>query len=181
MLDVSKGNDPWGDEPGEYGESPFGSFRKAMRLMGAAILRGHEVVPCDNTLEWAAWCETANRHVGDTKVTRGVRVSTVFLGLDHSHGRGKPKWFETMTFRDRTGDTDMVRRYTTWEEAEAGHARTVERERRGLWAYVVGYSGKLERQRITMDGMPDDGVMYRNRRRVPFQRATLLRHFPELA
>jgi len=47
-------------------------------------------------------------------------VSTVFLGLDHQFGAGEPVLFETMVFGgEYDGEQD---KYSTWEEAEAGHA-----------------------------------------------------------
>lgn len=50
-----------------------------------AILKGHEVVEVD-LMTWAKWYEKAeendSRRVAETAV-RGVRISTVFLGLDH--------------------------------------------------------------------------------------------------
>lgn len=47
--------------------------------------------------KWSEWFETANLHVAD-ETHGGVRVSTVFLGQDHSHGGGPPLLFETMIF-----------------------------------------------------------------------------------
>jgi len=56
-------------------------------------------------------------------------VSTVWLGLDHGWGGGAPVIFETMIFG---GEHDQFQdRYTTEEEAVAGHARVVEALRRG--------------------------------------------------
>jgi hypothetical protein len=50
-----------------------------------------------------------------------VYVSTVFLGLDHSFGEGPPQLFETMIFG---GEHDEYQeRYSTWDEAEAGHKK----------------------------------------------------------
>ena len=66
------------------------------------ILDGTTPVPA-SLLTWAQWYETAERHVADTWVTPTVRVSTVFLGLDHQFGEGPPLLFETMAFEDRTG------------------------------------------------------------------------------
>jgi hypothetical protein len=48
-----------------------------------------------------------------------VRVSTVFLGIDHAW-EGPPLLFETMVFGGPL-DEEMER-YSTWEEAERGHA-----------------------------------------------------------
>ena len=48
-----------------------------------------------------------------------ARVSTVFIGLDHSFGRGDPIVFETMVFGGPlNGDMD---RYATYSDAERGH------------------------------------------------------------
>lgn len=84
------------------------------------ILNGHEVVPCHDLLEWATWFETADRHVANDWF-KEVRVSTVFLGLDHSFLlAGPPLIFETMVFG---GPLDQEQeRYSTWDEAEKGHA-----------------------------------------------------------
>lgn len=87
------------------------------------ILKGRTPVPVDNFLEWAMWWETAQRH-GDTRVGLwkhgGRTISTVFLGLDHGSGDGPPLLFETMIFRGSEAD-ERMERYSTWDEAEAGH------------------------------------------------------------
>lgn len=70
------------------------------------------------------------RRVGEDRVGDCL-VSTVFLGLDHAGFDGPPLLFETMVFArdpdDGPGDAEdaYTERYTTWEEAEAGHARIV--------------------------------------------------------
>lgn len=85
------------------------------------ILDGHEPVRCYSLLEWAKWFETADRHVAKDKLPNDVKVSTVFLGLAHSFGDSGPILFETMVFG---GDLDEeMERYATWEEAEEGHKR----------------------------------------------------------
>ena len=94
-------------------------------MSGKYILDGKTPVLCD-LLTWARWFENSDRRVASTEVG-GVHISTVFLGLDHSFGHGPPLLFETMVFRD--GDGEEQERYSTWEEAEAGHERMVERVR----------------------------------------------------
>ena len=59
--------------------------------------------------------QVAQDDVGD------VRVSTVWLGLDHNFGDGPPLIFDTMIFGGQR-DEDCFR-YPTEEEALAGHAR----------------------------------------------------------
>ena len=84
------------------------------------ILDGHEPVPCDIET-WGRWFKGADRHVAET-MQGDVRVSTVFLGLDHGFG-GRRELFETMLFVN--GADQGVERYSTWDEAEAGHKRWV--------------------------------------------------------
>lgn len=86
-------------------------------------------VPCNDLMEWGKWLETANRHVAKEMVG-DVRVSTVFLGLNHSYGNGAPLLFETMIFG---GPHDGHQtRCTFWDEAEKMHAEAVAMARSGL-------------------------------------------------
>jgi len=66
-----------------------------------------------------------NKRVGDTNVGE-LRVSTVWLGLNHAFGPGPPLIFETMVFGLDDGE-ELMFRYSTLEEAEAGHLRVVNR------------------------------------------------------
>ena len=85
------------------------------------VLEGHAVIPCASTLEWAQWFESHDRQVARDTTPNGADVSTVFLGIDHSFGRGGPPLvFETMVFGGNLGG--MQERYATWDEAVAGHA-----------------------------------------------------------
>jgi len=54
-----------------------------------------------------------------------IRVSTVFLHLDHSWGDGPPVLFETMVFGDDTED-ERQERYFTWDQAMKGHQAIVD-------------------------------------------------------
>lgn len=85
------------------------------------ILDGHEPVREPDVIAWGRWFESADTHVRDT-ARDDVRVSTVFLGLDHGFG-GRPELFETMLFVN--GASEGCERYCTWDEAEAGHERWV--------------------------------------------------------
>lgn len=73
-------------------------------------------------MDFEARCRVASTHVGD------AHVSTVFLGIDHNHARIvhpelPPLLFETMVFAP--GVADVIDRYATWAEAEAGHTAAV--------------------------------------------------------
>jgi hypothetical protein len=86
------------------------------------ILVGHEPVPEPDLMAWSMWMENADRHLRDT-ARDDVRISTVFLGLDHGFGDGRPVLFETMLFVN--GSEAGVEHYRTWAAAAAGHARWV--------------------------------------------------------
>jgi hypothetical protein len=82
-----------------------------------------EPILVEDLLEWARWYETADRHVAKDALPSGVKVSTVFLGLDHRYDDGPPLLFETMIFG---GEHDEYQeRYSTWDEAFAGHQRAL--------------------------------------------------------
>ena len=83
----------------------------------------HKTTPVD-ALEWDKYFETSDRRVALDNVG-DVRISTVFLGLDHSFGYGPPLLFETLVFG---GELDKeMERYTTWDEAVKGHKVMVKR------------------------------------------------------
>ena len=93
----------------------------------------HSYDPCDLPT-WSNQFEELSR-AGKRKVAHdiveGLRVSTVWLGLDHNFLRigGKPHLFETMIFDDDGDygwDYDYQERYTTWNEAVEGHKKAIE-------------------------------------------------------
>ena len=91
--------------------------------MSKYILVGKEPKKVDDILEWARSFEESSRVVEQTMIGE-VKVSTIFLGLDHQYGDGPPLLFETMIFG---GPEDGYQeRYSTWEEAEKGHKTTCE-------------------------------------------------------
>lgn len=97
-----------------------------MNALGQYILDEHgEPHPCEDLLAWGRWMQTADRSVAADEPLPNVRVSTIFLGLDHAFRRGAPPvLWETMIFG---GPHDGYQdRYTSRAEAEAGHRRAVE-------------------------------------------------------
>lgn len=105
-------------------------------LLGLYILVGKAPVRVKDTLEWARWLGQFDRHVAKTDVDE-CWVSTVFLGLDHNHSRrGPPLLFETMAFgplqpsehfggRLYRPEICSMDRYSTWDQAAAGHEKIV--------------------------------------------------------
>ena len=67
----------------------------------------------------------ADHHIpGGVSERNGVRVSTVFLGLDHSHSfDGPPVLWETMVFGGKyDGEQE---RYSSFEAAQCGHQQMI--------------------------------------------------------
>lgn len=105
------------------------------------ILEGKTPKQIDDLYAWGKWMETGDRRVAKTNAN-GYVISTVFLGLDHNFANwsapgkdiAKPILFETMVFDEREvtgwgGSHPSVdeERWSTWEEAEVGHAAIVKR------------------------------------------------------
>lgn len=102
-----------------------------MRVGGWYILaKDKSVVGPVDAITWECWQKPVEGTDWPCRVAEdlvdGKRVSTVFLGLDHRHfGEGPPILFETMVFADGCWSDESCERYSTWTEAEAGHARAV--------------------------------------------------------
>ena len=61
-------------------------------------------------------------------------ISTVWLGMNHTWGSGAPLIFETMVFEgDNIAEETDMERYTTEEEALAGHELFVQKFEEFLW------------------------------------------------
>lgn len=82
---------------------------------------GEEPKACRDLMKWSRWYETADRVVEVTQVG-GIKVSTVFLGLNHSG-----MLFETMTFCSGGRFDQQCDRYVTEDEAREGHVAMVAR------------------------------------------------------
>jgi hypothetical protein len=90
------------------------------------VMNADGEVEATDMMTWARWFEKAgaSRVIAKTPVG-DVKVSTVFLGLDHSFGDGPPLIFETLVFG---GPLDgEMERYSTRAQALAGHTAMVKR------------------------------------------------------
>lgn len=104
----------------------------SIRTTGKYILNHKVVTPCDDLMTWAMWFEGPERQIGLTRLTEDIHISTIFLGIDYSFGRGNPKFFETMIFGGVYDE--YQKRYTTYEEAEDGHREAVKLAQSNLYA-----------------------------------------------
>jgi len=92
------------------------------------ILHGKDILPEPDLYAWGEWlqdptnCRVAEDFIGP------MRISTVFLGLDHNWGSGEPILFETMIFGIPEGDKENYyeERCATYDEAEEMHALAVQ-------------------------------------------------------
>ena len=90
-----------------------------MRKYYYYLLRGREIVPCVNLSKWGQAMARFDVQIADDHIDE-VRVSTVFLGMDHnSECDGPPLLFETMIIGGLLDEFRM--RCTTYEEAEVMH------------------------------------------------------------
>lgn len=79
--------------------------------------------------EWCRLTEDVDyRRIADTTTKTGIRVSTVWLGLDHNYNGGPPEIFETMVFPN-----EDCFRFSTENEARAKH-----------WSLVLEYGGHVK-------------------------------------
>jgi hypothetical protein len=68
------------------------------------------------------------RRVASTILPDGKWVSTIWVGLNFQVGGGPPLIFETMVYPSKDNFNDLTcERYSTEEEALAGHKRLVEK------------------------------------------------------
>lgn len=84
------------------------------------------VEPCRE--RWIDRYIATDRIVKTTMIGK-IRVSTVFLGINHGFIGFRPLWFETMIFFNNTYRPDLdgyQDRCETWEQAEAMHERACE-------------------------------------------------------
>lgn len=92
--------------------------------------------------EWARKFESSkDRRVARTElgtVPGLVTVSTIFLGLDHGWDEGGPPiLFETMIIGGPLDESQE--RYSTWDEAVAGHGRWVDKARQRFPRWSNGF------------------------------------------
>jgi hypothetical protein len=115
----------------------------------------------DGLHRWAEWRKDHPKHVAADTI-HNVRISTVFLGMDHGFGRTDPVLWETMLFCNADCDDDEKRpcgiehcdvhldeldqwcdRYSSHTEALEGHNQWVARVKvifrpEGYAAYLTG-------------------------------------------
>ena len=109
------------------------------RQLGHHTLAGRTPVKVETLKAWVEEVARRDRIAAETGVDPwrvdeteigAVRISTVFLGLDHNYlGRGPPILFETTIFGGRLDHSRN--RCATWGEAQAMHAEAVRLVRAG--------------------------------------------------
>jgi hypothetical protein len=102
----------------------MGTKKKKLTSIGTYILGGRGTPILERDLgRWSEWLEQSeNRVLKQDTLSSGVRVSTVFVGIDYNfnfYRSGRPLLWETMIFG---GHHDgYCQRYATRKDALAGH------------------------------------------------------------
>lgn len=105
-----------------------------LNITGKYILKHRKPIECPNLQKWGRWLQTPyNKRVRGTYVG-DAWISTVFLGLDHSHEENaEPVLFETMLFAEGDEDDQTCTRTTSWRKALGQHwdmVRKIKNEQR---------------------------------------------------
>ncbi len=96
---------------------------RGTRKMHYILTNDREVVAV-SAKEWGRWFDTTDRHVADLR-DEDIRISTTFIGLDHSSGDGPPLVFETLVFG---GPLDGEEEHcSTWQQAIEMHHQMAQR------------------------------------------------------
>ena len=78
-------------------------------------------VPCNDMRVFGSWFEDFDQRIVAQDMVGDVKVSTVFLGIDHNFSRnGDPVLWETMIFGGRYDESQG--RYSSHADALKGHA-----------------------------------------------------------
>jgi hypothetical protein len=91
--------------------------------MGSYFVLKGKVLVSVSIVEWAKWIDSKQNVICQTQVG-ALRVSTTCLGFNHG-GAGVPLYYETMVFPTEAGERQW--RYTTYDQALAGHMAIVYR------------------------------------------------------
>jgi hypothetical protein len=104
------------------------------RELGLYKLVSRAVEKCETLVEWMAAFNMHEYRVDFTRVGGHKEVSTVFIGIDTSHGRSDPPLlFETAIYWG-AGDYQIVLRTATWGDAVRAHDMAVNRAKYGTRA-----------------------------------------------
>lgn len=107
-------------------------------------------VPTDDLYAWADWLKNANRNLRrNAYQCHGKRfwISTVFLPLDYNFtDEGPPILFETMVFEDHSYVGVMGERWSSYDEALAGHEMLYNRAKVEYLGIKKSLSGHYKRK-----------------------------------
>jgi hypothetical protein len=122
-LDTGLDEDSYSDYEDVQGTYSEPAAWVAVPTLATAILDAQHTVVRTKVKEWSAFFEKTKMRTVAYDEVDGVGVSTVFLGINYGAPPNKPLWFESLV---TGGDLDgHMERYTTWSEAEDGHALIV--------------------------------------------------------
>lgn len=111
-------------------------------ITGKYILVDRIPVEEPDLFKWGRWMEEQHRRRVAETMVEGIRVSTVFLGLDHGCGEGPPILFETMIFGGEH-NLDYQTRCCTWGEAEKMHLAGIKAAKKGGKAPTSEWANRM--------------------------------------
>ncbi len=89
------------------------------------ILENKKPVKAEDTIEWGKWFEKEENWQVAKEIINDNQIITIFHGMDVSLTGNTPILFRTMVIcGELDGETDC---YSTWQGAEAGHKKMVEK------------------------------------------------------
>lgn len=128
-----------GGKPSEYGsldeflqvvrytKSQKEFFGENPEILFYVLDENKKVKTTSSLSEWNQFLANGEKRTVKRETVSGIFVSTVFLGIDHNFstapGKG-PILFETMWFQGED-NSEVIRRYRTWDQAMEGHNRSV--------------------------------------------------------
>ena len=89
------------------------------------ILLGRNAVLEPDALRWLLWTQLVDRRIADVTLDTGVRVSTVFMGIDVGQGLECARFYSKPGISSAARATGVAGRWSTWHQAARGHAQVV--------------------------------------------------------
>lgn len=86
---------------------------------------GRTPIPEPDVVKFYKWFDDIDNRFVRCQTVHGHFISTVFIGVDHSFGRGDPELWETMVFPSDSLAQVYCDRYSSYKDAIIGHKKAV--------------------------------------------------------
>lgn len=82
-------------------------------------------IPAPDVVKFYEWFDDINNRFVRRQTVHKHLISTIFIGIDHSFGRGDPELWETMVFPSNSVENVYCDRYSSYKDAIIGHKKAV--------------------------------------------------------